>query len=116
MYVTQAGITPSLLHGRGKEFVAEFRRQVGGQFYQYSAYAAQAAEVLLDAIARSDGTRASVTRALFATHIHDGIVGSFRITPTGDTTAGAVTTYRIEHGRGVPQQAITPPRRLVAGG
>jgi ABC-type branched-subunit amino acid transport system substrate-binding protein len=62
-------------------------------------YAAQAAQVLIDAIARSDGTRRSVTRELFATKVRDGLLGDFDITPSGDTTAGAVTIYRIHDGR-----------------
>ena len=45
-------------------------------------YAAQATEVMLDAIARSNGTRQSVTRALFASCVHNGILGSFCLTPT----------------------------------
>jgi DNA-binding SARP family transcriptional activator/ABC-type branched-subunit amino acid transport system substrate-binding protein/streptogramin lyase len=116
MHVTQLGIVPSLLRGPGKRFVAELRKHVGGQVYAYSAQAAQAADVLLDAIARSNGSRRSVTRALFETRIEDGILGSFHITPTGDTSAKAITALRIEHGRGVPKQVITPPRRLLAGG
>ena len=39
--------------------------------------AAQAAEVVLQAIARSDGTRASVLRSLRSLHVTDGILGSF---------------------------------------
>jgi hypothetical protein len=39
---------------------------------------------LLDAIARSDGTRASVTRELLATRIEDGLVGPVRFDADGD--------------------------------
>ena len=65
--------------------------------------------MLLHAIARSDGTRPSVTRALLGTRVRNGLIGSFAFTPTGDTTAGSVTMTRVEHGRPVPLSVITPP-------
>jgi hypothetical protein len=42
---------------------------------------------MLDAIARSDGTRASVTKELLRTRVRDGLIGSFRFDRNGDTTA-----------------------------
>jgi ABC-type branched-subunit amino acid transport system substrate-binding protein len=113
MTVSQAGVAPPLLRGAGKRFVSQFGRQIGGALYPYTPYAAAAADVLLDSIARSDGTRASVTRALLASHQNNGIVGSFSVTPAGDTTAGAVTIFRIRHGQPVPVRVITPPASLA---
>ena len=55
--------------------------------------------MLLDGIARSDGTRASVTRAPFATQVRNALTGSFSFTPAGDTTTGSVTTIRVEHAK-----------------
>ena len=60
---------------------------------------AQAAEVLLQAIAASDGTRASVTENLLKVRVEDGILGSFAFDANGDTTAAGVTMYRIEQGK-----------------
>jgi DNA-binding SARP family transcriptional activator/ABC-type branched-subunit amino acid transport system substrate-binding protein len=116
MTVSEPEIAPSLLRGTGQRFVTQFAKQIGGNFYPWTAYGAQAADVLLDAIARSDGTRASVTKALFATHVRDGIIGSFALTSTGDTTAGSVTIIRIEHGQPVPLRVITPPASVAGGG
>jgi ABC-type branched-subunit amino acid transport system substrate-binding protein len=73
---------------------------------------AQATEVLLDAIAASDGTRASVTRHLLSTRVKDGILGSFEFDANGDTTAGGVTMYRIEQGKPRVLSVITPPKSL----
>jgi hypothetical protein len=36
-------------------------------------------------------------RELFATHVHHGILGSFTITPQGDTSARDITIYRVAH-------------------
>jgi ABC-type branched-subunit amino acid transport system substrate-binding protein len=55
-------------------------------------YAAQAAEILLDAIARSDGTRSSVTRELFRTDVEDGILGDIRFDENGDLVEAPVTS------------------------
>jgi DNA-binding SARP family transcriptional activator/ABC-type branched-subunit amino acid transport system substrate-binding protein len=114
MIVTQPAIAPPLLRGPGHQFAAEFGRQIGGTFYPWTAYGAQAADVLLDAIARSDGTRPSVTRALFRTRVRNGLIGSFSFTPVGDITRGSVTIIRIEHGKPVPLRVITPPARTSA--
>jgi DNA-binding SARP family transcriptional activator/ABC-type branched-subunit amino acid transport system substrate-binding protein len=114
MIVSQPEIAPSLLHGTGDRFAAEFGKQIGGTFYPWTAYGAQAADVLLDAIARSDGTRPSVTRALLHARVRNGLIGSFSFTPTGDTTAGSVTMIRVEHGRPAPLRVITPPAGAAA--
>jgi hypothetical protein len=56
--------------------------------------AAEAAEVVLAAIARSDGTRASVLRSLQGLRVHDGILGSFTF-DRGDIAPASVTVLRI---------------------
>ena len=79
----------------------------------YSVTTAQAVEVLLDAIAASDGTRASVTEQLLKVRVKDGILGSFEFDANGDRTSAAVTMYRIEEGKPRVQAVITPPAELV---
>jgi len=115
MTASDPGIAPSLLTGPGRQFAAQFSKQIGGTFYPWTAYGAQAADVLLNAIARSNGTRASITKALLATHVHNGIIGSFAFTRTGDTTAESVTIIRVEHGHQVPLRVITPPATPMDG-
>jgi branched-chain amino acid transport system substrate-binding protein len=114
------GVTISLpgpptdaLESLSPEFVKRFTEETGAKPDGDAFFAAQAAEVLLDAIATSDGTRASVTRNLFKTRVRDGLIGSFTISPEGDTTAGAVTIYRVERGEFRTFAVITPPTSLV---
>ena len=57
--------------------------------------AGQATEVVLDAIGRSDGTRASVLEQLKATNVKDGILGSFRFDRYGDITPAEIPLLRI---------------------
>jgi DNA-binding SARP family transcriptional activator/ABC-type branched-subunit amino acid transport system substrate-binding protein len=115
MTVTIAGTPPDALGGRGRKFVAGLTQDLGVTPETYSVYAAQAAEVVLDAIARSDGTRTSVVRQLFRTRVHDGIVGDFSLTGSGDTTARAIAVYRMERGRRKLFRVLSPARELVLG-
>jgi len=115
MTVSLPGLPPERLPKPGQAFVKAFGTAVGESPYGYSAYAAQAAEVLLAAIARSNGTRASVTAELFKTRISNGLVGSFAFNRNGDPTEGAVTFYRIVHGIERVLRVITPRQQYVGG-
>ena len=55
----------------------------------------EAAEILLDAIARSDGTRASVTSELFRTRVEEGILGDIRFDRNGDLVDAPVAVFRM---------------------
>lgn len=57
--------------------------------------AGQAAELVLQAIARSDGTRASVLKELRAADVKNGILGSFHFNRNGDITPATVMIVRI---------------------
>jgi branched-chain amino acid transport system substrate-binding protein len=98
MYMSVAGTAVENLVGKGKEFVDGFTAQLNGKPVDpYSTYAAQAAEVMLDAIADSDGSRQSVIDNIFKTKVRDGILGSFDINKNGDVAAGkgAVVKYAM---------------------
>jgi branched-chain amino acid transport system substrate-binding protein len=68
--------------------------------------AGQAAEVLLDAIARSDGTRASVVDELHETKVENGILGSFSFDRFGDMVPASVSIYRVRDGRLVTERVV----------
>ena len=86
MYISYAGQPLSRLGPAGKRFIAAFKRyaKISGQVPPYAVYQAQTAQVLLEAIRRSNGTRASVTQQLFRTNVKNGIMGSFRFDKNGD--------------------------------
>jgi branched-chain amino acid transport system substrate-binding protein len=104
---------PERLRGEGARFVEQFERAIGRPVEVYSVAAAQATEVLLDAIGGSDGSRASVTSNVFKTRVTNGILGSFSFDRNGDTTAGAITIYRIVGGKPTVFAVITPSPSLV---
>jgi DNA-binding SARP family transcriptional activator/ABC-type branched-subunit amino acid transport system substrate-binding protein/DNA-binding beta-propeller fold protein YncE len=113
MTVSVAGVPPKTLEGPGARLVSRFGDALGQAPEQYAVYAAQATQLLLDAISRSNGTRPSVIKELFASRVVNGILGDFAITASGDTTANTVTIYRIEGGKRRLFKVITPPLTLV---
>jgi DNA-binding SARP family transcriptional activator/DNA-binding beta-propeller fold protein YncE/ABC-type branched-subunit amino acid transport system substrate-binding protein len=97
LIVAQAGRAAATLPPAGRTLLAQLaRRRAPGDADPAAAYAAEAAIVLLDAIARSDGTRASVNRALFATHIRASLVGPIVFNADGDPTPAPITIYRVD--------------------
>ena len=98
MYVTGGVVTDPAdqLPPAGRRFVDEFSAtQTGRKVNFFAPYAAQAAEVLLQAISRSDGTRASVSRELFRVKITNGILGSFGFDVNGDITSLLFPVFRV---------------------
>ena len=65
----------------GQRFAGAFGNAIGETVEPFSVSAAQSADLLLDAIARSDGTRASVVSNLLEARVSDGILGTFAIDP-----------------------------------
>jgi branched-chain amino acid transport system substrate-binding protein len=113
MFASVAGVPPDQLTGAGKDFVASFKADLGSEPIEpYSAYGAQAAQVLLDAIATGQKDRAAIIQALFATKVTGGILGDFEITPDGDPTAGPITVYKAG-AQFDPETVITPEQSLV---
>jgi branched-chain amino acid transport system substrate-binding protein len=98
MFMSVAGVPIDDFKGAGAEFAAAFKPTLGGKpIDPYAIYGAQAAQVMLDAIAASDGTRASVIEQLFNTKVTDGFLGSFEINENGDPSGaeGAVVGFTI---------------------
>ena len=112
IYLTEPGLPPDRFGALGQKLQRKFGKtfllEAGG-----APVAAQAAEVLLDAIAHSNGTRSSVTAHLLADRVHGGILGYFSFDRYGDMTPSPVTISRIEHGRGVTDRVILVPSRLL---
>jgi ABC-type branched-subunit amino acid transport system substrate-binding protein len=79
--------------------------------------------VLLDAIARSDGSRASVTRLLLAARVARGLTGPVRFDANGDATDAPITILEARTGGGADtiashdgariRSVLRPPPSLV---
>jgi DNA-binding SARP family transcriptional activator/ABC-type branched-subunit amino acid transport system substrate-binding protein len=116
MAITQPGPSADDLPTSGEAYVAAYTARFGERPTRYALAAAQAADVMLEAIAASDGSRASVTKSLFKTRVSNGILGSFWITPTGDTTLNAVAVHRIVAGKVITESTVVVPDALVGPG
>jgi branched-chain amino acid transport system substrate-binding protein len=109
MFISYAGQPLERLPATGKKFIAQFRAyaKIKGNMPPYAVYQAQAAQVMLDAIGRSDGTRASVVKELFKTNVKNGIMGTFRFDRNGDTIPFKWISFDQLRGKnGVPVYAV----------
>jgi branched-chain amino acid transport system substrate-binding protein len=94
MYGSAPVVNAADLTGAGQDFVAAFEERYPGEPIQvYTAYAAGSAQALLDAIARSDGTREDIAAKLLETNIEDGIVGPISFNENGDPKSGRMSIF-----------------------
>jgi ABC-type branched-subunit amino acid transport system substrate-binding protein len=105
MRVTSPGIPVEELPPAGQRILHE----LAPAETEHVAEAAQAAEVLLDAIARSDGARASVVEEVFRTKVTNGILGTFSFDRYGDIVPAPVGIYRYDGGELVVEGVIRAP-------
>jgi branched-chain amino acid transport system substrate-binding protein len=115
MFVTVPGIPSEMLPPAGQRFLHEFGTSSDEPGFLGASEAAQAADVLLDAIERSDGTRASVVEELFATKMENGILGSFSFDRFGDIDPAPVGVYRYEGGKVLPHSVVRAPLDAAGG-
>jgi DNA-binding SARP family transcriptional activator/ABC-type branched-subunit amino acid transport system substrate-binding protein len=105
MYVSTIGLTLDQLPPAGQAFVKQFastqpNAQVDPTTAYWAAYTAAATDALLDAIARSDGTRGSVIDMLVATRLQNTAVGKVAFDRNGDSTSRPITIYRAQRAGG----------------
>ena len=125
MYMSVAGVPITEFKDKAKQFVDGLLAGplTGKAIDPYAIYGAQAAQVLLDAIAASDGSRSDVISKLFATQVTDGLIGSFSFNENGDPVdaAGAIvgfTIYKTVDGKfnGSSEVVIPKPATVKAAG
>jgi branched-chain amino acid transport system substrate-binding protein len=95
-YLFVAGVPDERLGDAGEAFVRRFERAIGATPHPYAVYAAQSAELLLDAIARTNATRPAVGQAVLRARVRNGPIGSFRFDRRGDATPAPVTIFRVD--------------------
>jgi branched-chain amino acid transport system substrate-binding protein len=99
MFMSVAGNPISEFTGAAKQFVDDLLAGPlsGKAIDPYAIYGAQAAVVLLDAIAASDGSREDVIAKMFETDCQGCLLGDFKFNENGDPTnaTGAVVGFVI---------------------
>src|SRR5215216_1249176 len=101
IYTSFGGIPPEELGSTGQEFVQQFEKKHGA-VHAYTAYAYEAANVMLDAIERAgeDGEvdREEVIQEIFATENYRGVLGTWSFDDDGDTTLTELSVVKVEKG------------------
>jgi len=109
-YVTFGGLPESELSAKGQQFVQEYESRYDDDIQPYTAYAYEAANVMLDAIERAskDGevTRETVLKEILATEDYNGVLGTWSFDEDGDTTLTELSIQRVENGEFEYQRTI----------
>lgn len=100
MWMSVAGTPIDAYSGAAQEFVTGFTDQfldANTPIDPYAVFGAQAAVVMLDAIAASDGSRADIIKQMLDTSISDGYLGSFSFNENGDPqdASGTIVQFTI---------------------
>ena len=99
MYMSVAGVPIDAFTGTAKDFIDQLLAGplVGKPIDPYAIYGAQSAQIVLDAIAASDGSRSDVIAKMFEAQIVDGLLGTFGFNENGDPTnaRGAVVGFTM---------------------
>ena len=118
-FFTVAGAPVDQFKGKGGEFAKKFQAEVlgGKPVDPYAILAVQGADVVLQAIANSDGTRQSVIEEMFKVKVTDGYIGGFEFNENGDVTgaSGAVLTFSVYKGTNklTTLKTATPEANLI---
>jgi branched-chain amino acid transport system substrate-binding protein len=95
-YLFIAGVPVERLGQSGRAFVRRYEESIGTSPHPYAVYAAQAAQLLLDAIGVSNGSRVEVSQAVLRSRVRAGVIGSFVFDRDGDARPAPVTIFRVQ--------------------
>jgi branched-chain amino acid transport system substrate-binding protein len=114
MVISIAVLPNRALPPAGRAWAAEFAKRFSQRPCCFSVHDAQAARMLLDAIAGSGGDRSRVSEAIMTAEVRNGLIGDFSIDRNGDTTLNQMGMYRIRQGRSRFEAVIRPAPELLA--
>jgi hypothetical protein len=110
IYVTRGELAIALLPPAGRELA----RRLGADTSYLAIYAAAATEAVLDAIAGSDGTRASVSAQLMPARRRSSLIGPYAIDAKGDPDPAPFSVLRLERPGGSDAIESDEGARLLA--
>jgi branched-chain amino acid transport system substrate-binding protein len=118
-FFSVAGVGIDQYKGAALKFINGFKSELNGKPVDpYAILAAQAAQVMVDAIKNSDGTRADVIKKMYATKVNNGLIGSFTFNKNGDLSGanGPAVLFTIYTGNNhlVTVKTTAPEPNLVA--
>jgi branched-chain amino acid transport system substrate-binding protein len=108
IYVTFGGLPQSQLTGEGQQFVKNYEQKYDEPIQPYTAYAFEAANVMLDAIEKASEEagggvpdRQAVVEQIFATENYHGVLAkgaTWSFDEDGDTTLTKLSVQRVQGG------------------
>ena len=104
IYVTFGGLPESELSAEGQEFVETYESTYDDEIQPYTAYAYEAANVMLDAIERAADEaggvpeRQAVVEQVFATEDYEGVLGTWSFDEEGDTSLTELSVQTVDGG------------------
>ena len=118
-FFSVAGVGIDKYKGAALKFINGFKSRLGGKAVDpYAILGAQAAQVMLDAIEKSDGSRSDVIDKIYATKVNNGLIGSFSFNKNGDLAGakGAAVLFTIYKGTNHLNTLLTtgPDPKLTA--
>jgi branched-chain amino acid transport system substrate-binding protein len=114
LFITLAAAPTKELPPAGRRWAGEFEDRWGTKPCCYAVHAGEATRIVMDAIARSDGSRSEVLDNLRQTRGRGGLVGDYRFDDYGDTTLATVAVYRIRGAKARFERVIEAPRPLLS--
>ena len=114
MYASLPGKAPGSLTGAGSAFVKQVKAQIGDKPLEFFApYAGQAAQVMVEALTKGK-TRTGTIDEIFRYQTKEGIIGSFAITPTGDTAPAPISVQRAADTFALAGTLVPTPQLVAA--
>ncbi len=111
--ISIAGLPPERLPAAGQMFITRFKGENSLQRVDpHVPYVAAAAQIILEAIGHSDGTRADVVDQLFKTRMQT-IIGEVAFDANGDPRQAPTTMFRVVDGVLQSMVAVTPSSWLM---
>ena len=105
IYTSFGGIPPEELGTAGQEFIDKYEQNFDDDVQPYTAYAYEAANVMLDAIERASEEaggevpdRQAVVEQVFATQDYEGVLGTWSFDEDGDTSLTELSIQEVEGG------------------
>jgi len=113
VWVTFGGLPESELSAEGQKFIDAYESNYDDEVQPYTAYAYEAANVMLDAIERASEEaggevpdREAVLEQVFATEDYEGVLGTWSFDEDGDTTLTELSINRVVNGEFEYQRTI----------
>ena len=111
VYVTQVGVPPSEMTGKGKDFVDKYKTRYGADPGTYSGFGYESMKVVMEAIKNTKKEdRAGVLKAISETVNYDGLFGRWSFDENGDTDLLLTSGNRVENGKFVYKKLISESR------